>query len=99
MKLWVDDLRPAPDSTWTVARSFGAAVSKLYSAKQRNLRLEAISLDHDLGETSTGYDLLKLVVEYGWWPDVLTFHTSNVVGRENMSQLARRYAPKETEVW
>lgn len=42
MKLWVDDVRPAPDESWTVARTAEEAIR--YLAK---FNFTEISLDHD----------------------------------------------------
>jgi hypothetical protein len=56
--------------------------------------LEAISLDHDLGEGATGYDLAKYMVEQGCWPKRdIYLHSANPVGRWNMYQLLSHYAP------
>ena len=43
MKLWVDDIRNAPDETWTVARTINAAINAL-----KMFEFEEISLDHDI---------------------------------------------------
>lgn len=45
VKLWLDDVRPAPDETWVVARSVEEARDIL------SVRfVEIASLDHDMGE-------------------------------------------------
>jgi len=43
MKLFVDDIRNAPDESWTVARTINAAISFLETFEP-----EVISLDHDI---------------------------------------------------
>lgn len=43
MKLWVDDIRNAPDDTWTVARTVTSAINALVMFEP-----EVISLDHDI---------------------------------------------------
>lgn len=54
MKLWVDDIRPAPDDTWVWARTNDVARSILTIARNsagtevENLMTE-VSLDHDMG--------------------------------------------------
>jgi hypothetical protein len=48
-KLWVDDLRPAPDASWEWIKTAPAAVLYLQACSELDLRLERISLDHDLG--------------------------------------------------
>lgn len=92
-KLFVDDLRNPYGDGWKVARTFEEATQVLL-----NEEVEIVSLDHDLGEdTKTGYDLVKWMVEnLPFWPTVVIIHTSNPVGRDNMSACIKRYAPKCT---
>ncbi len=50
MKLWVDDIRNAPDETWTVARTVGAAIRAIAMFGND---MEVISLDHDISHQVT----------------------------------------------
>ena len=43
MKLWVDDIRPAPDGTWKIARTTKSAIKAISS-----YHFDEISLDHDI---------------------------------------------------
>lgn len=43
MKLWVDDIRQAPDATWQVARTATEAIRAI-----ARYEFEVISLDHDI---------------------------------------------------
>lgn len=43
MKLWVDDIRNAPDDTWTVARTASSAIRAI-----ARFNFDVISLDHDI---------------------------------------------------
>lgn len=43
MKLWIDDVRDAPDDSWTVIRKVEAATALIC-----NFQLDEISLDHDI---------------------------------------------------
>ncbi len=43
MKLWVDDIRNAPDDSWTVARTVTSAISAI-----SRYDFDEISLDHDI---------------------------------------------------
>lgn len=45
MKLFVDDIRNAPDESWTVARTINAAISFIDTFSDK---IEVISLDHDI---------------------------------------------------
>jgi hypothetical protein len=57
VKVWLDDLRPAPDETWTAVTTPSAAIKLLESGE-----VELISFDHDLRYESerelTGHEVL-----------------------------------------
>jgi hypothetical protein len=89
MRIYVDDIREAPEG-WLLADCAGIALHFL-----QNLDVEAISLDHDLGEDSlTGYDIAKKMVELSLWPKDIYCHSANPVGRINILALLQRYAPE-----
>jgi hypothetical protein len=93
LKLFVDDLRNPPTQDWMVARSYGEAVAVLSTAP-----VVEISLDHDLGEDKSGYDVAKWMIESDTWPRIIRVHTANPVGRDNIFQLLEHYAPKGTRI-
>lgn len=88
MKIFLDD-DPIRDSwvdhTWTICRT--AQEVMLLLAQNR---CELLSLDHDLGEKFTGYDLCSWIeaeAAYGSWdlvPAAFEIHSANPVGRKNM---------------
>lgn len=89
--LWVDDLRPVPNEyrdnyevRW--ARDYDEAIIELH-----RFRYDVICLDHDLGEGPTGYDLCKYIIAKHIYCPEYRLHTSNPVGRKNMTELLRRY--------
>lgn len=98
MKLWVDDERPAPDQSWTVARTSAEAISKLFLMGV-TLQVDEISLDHDLGGDDTGFKVLDHLIKYDNWPDVLTIHTSNPPARKRMLAAANAEAPAWVEIF
>lgn len=78
MKVWLDDLWPVPDETWTWAKTPGAAIALLESAE-----VELISFDHDLGfegETElSGYTVLlwiEAVALRGFDPPEMRVHSA-----------------------
>lgn len=86
MKLWVDDIRPAP-SSWFHAKNAKEAITLLETNCVSDL-----SLDHDLGkaEAKTGYDIMLWIEERvhtrpGFKLPEIKFHTSNPPGRKNMT--------------
>ena len=90
-KLWVDDLRPAPDDTWTVARSSDEAVLHLTMRDW-----DVMSLDHDLGGDDTTRAVILWLCEYepDCWPREVRVHTANNVGRTWLVGMIERYQPQ-----
>lgn len=89
--LWVDDLRPVPNNYRTeyeviIARSYDEAIAEL-----GRFRYDVICLDHDLGDGPTGYDLCKYIIAKDIYCKEFRIHTSNPVGRKNMTELLQRY--------
>lgn len=93
MKIWLDDLRPAPEG-WQWCQSVCDASILIRFAEDEGDVIELISLDHDMGDQAyDGGDGIKLM---DWLLDrgtlyPLEFHTANPVGRENMERMYRRY--------
>ena len=91
MKVFLDDLREAPGEDWITFRNFGACVLYLLGKYADNPKLDLeLSLDHDLGEAKTGYDLAclieKWVVVHGIKAPRITVHSANPVGRQNIER-------------
>lgn len=94
MKLWLDDMRPAPPEYDYIAGSVDAAIMMIESAEDLGEPIEVLDLDHDLGENAShGGDGIKLL---DWLVERRTFypiklHTANPVGRANMQRVLDRY--------
>ena len=98
MKIWVDDVRKAPDD-YIWCRSVNEVKEIILMLLQRNLKLqeaiEVIDLDHDSGEYAVyGGDYIKLL---DWLEKfnlgtgiVFRLHSQNPVGRENMEKVIRK---------
>lgn len=93
MKLFLDDIRDAPDGTkvsdfwdtWKVIRTYETMIDHLTRGKN----IEVISLDHDLGAEQTGYDVAKWIEEKvatdcNYFPPMIYVHSANPVGRRNI---------------
>lgn len=96
MKLWVDDLRPAPEG-WVWAKDPAEAISALATGE-----VEEMSLDHDLGGDLTSRPIVlwmcEMDVKYPGqqhWPAVVRVHSMNNVGREWLEGMIARYKPVE----
>jgi hypothetical protein len=81
MKLWIDDIRPAP-SGWTWAKTLDEALSAYLAGA------DEISFDHDLGGDETSLPLAKRIEENAFTgqlkPPVWHVHSANPVGRKNL---------------
>lgn len=95
MKLWLDDVRPVPDSTWTLFHSVKNLVEFLQAVVVEEI--EEISLDHDLGDYADqggdGYYAVLWMAEHNQWPKTFTVHSANEVGARRMLGVADRYGP------
>jgi len=87
MKVWLDDVRPAP-AGWTHVQTAGEAISLLLVGQ-----VTEISLDHDLGEDGNpgcGYDVAVFIeraaAEKTLPPLVWNIHSANPVGILKMRQ-------------
>ena len=99
-KIFVDDVREPPDSSWIIVRNYETARHLIFSFLTPGTpELDAISLDHDLGEEKTGYDLMKDLehhfflrhekmtagrAPFGQSCPEIFFHSANPVGLQNM---------------
>lgn len=84
MKLYVDDIRIAPEG-WVQAWNAKEALQFLKKGNVTHL-----SLDHDLGdpEEPTGYDIMCWIEQWVYVERIplpeIKFHTANPTGRDNM---------------
>lgn len=96
MKIWLDDLRPAPVGfVW--CRSVNEA-KRLIAEQETSQPIECIDCDHDLGDYADdggdGIRLLDWLLERGTLYPV-ALHTMNPVGRDNMRRMLQRHWMKE----
>ena len=101
MKLWVDDIRPAPEG-WYQARSVNVAKEMIIGNYPN---IEIISLDHDSGDyncfSGDYINILKWLeeAEYQYNRKIVTFlihiHSMNPVGVQNMRNIIQRNNWKE----
>lgn len=99
MKLWIDDIRPAPEG-YICAKSVNEAKWKIESAEDvaaifptNKPIIELIDIDHDAGDyVLKGGDYIKLL---DWLEETgrnypIKIHSMNPVGRENMRRIIQR---------
>lgn len=86
MKLWIDDVRPAPAGYTHTATTAAEAIAHLQHAKDEGEPVEHIAFDHDLGEDMGVARDVRPVVRWLWLNDVVpesaSVHTSNPWGRK-----------------
>lgn len=89
-KIWllVDDMRDAMGCDIIARNAKGA---REVIAALRN-KLECIIFDHDLGESESGYDILKWSLENRLCPKMVHLVTSNPVGLKNMENVLRDHS-------
>lgn len=99
MKLWIDDIRDAPDASWTIARSSTEALAIIRGWNDTHFqRIEVISFDHDLGGEDTSRKVMLWLCMSRRWPREIRVHTANPVGRDWLQGTAARYAPPKVLV-
>ena len=98
MKIWVDDVRPAPEG-YVWCRSVDEAERKIiYEEYIHKRRFELIDLDHDAGDyASEGGDYIKLL---DWLEETgrnypIRIHSQNPVGVQNMRRIIEKNGWKE----
>ncbi len=110
MKLFVDDIRNAPDDSWIVARTVTDAIRAI--ARFRD-DISEISLDHDIshqvsvGPTSRPYPCAECFCAVAYYiaidrqgdahtPLSVKIHTANPVGAKEMQQILEDAGVKAT---
>ena len=97
MKLWIDDVRPAPEG-YVWCKSVNEAKFKIVESIQLRFSKPYLDIDHDAGEfISDGGDYIKLLdwcEEMGY--DIsIHIHSMNPGGVQNMRRIIERNGWKE----
>lgn len=88
--LYLDDIRNPSTPNAVVVRTVEEAKEILLTGK-----VDTASLDHDLGTTETGYDLVCWMEENNTWPKIgCKVHSMNPVGRQKMQIAIDRHYKK-----
>ena len=104
MKLWIDDIRPAPEGyVWCKSVNDAKYMISKYSERVigdhiRYDEIEFIDIDHDAGDYAfDGGDYIRLL---DWLEETdrnypIRIHSQNPVGVENMRRIIQRNGWKE----
>ena len=106
-KLWLDDLRPVPDSTWDKVKNYNEFCAYILI----NGIPDVISFDHDLGREhyrdlfegkkkvlleegfieKTGYDCAKWLIKKELPVKEFYCHSANPIGKKNILNLLQNW--------
>lgn len=92
MKLWIDDVRPAPIG-YVWAKTVDCARVKILVAEENKFPIDIIDIDHDAGVfVECGGDYIKLL---DWLEETgrnypIRIHSMNPVGVQNMRAIIQR---------
>lgn len=98
MKLWIDDVRPLPNDSYTLCKSVNEAKKTIERLEAQGTPIELIDIDHDAGDyASDGGDYIRLL---DWLEETerrytIRIHSMNPVGVENMRRIIQKNAWKE----
>ena len=103
MKIWLDDIREAPEGyVWVTSVNDAKELIKLTESKQKHMicddYITLIDCDHDLGQYALdGGDAVKLL---DWLEETgrsypIRIHSQNPVGAQNMRRIIQRNGWKE----
>lgn len=98
IKLWIDDIRPAPEGGYIWIKSVNAAKRYITMASPYGMADIEISIDHDAGDfVSDGGDYIRLL---DWLEETgrsypIRIHSMNTVGVENMRRIIERNGWRE----
>lgn len=103
IKIWVDDIRPAPEGYYLIKTVDDCRYLLLRhmcpTALGVRYAIEEISLDHDAGDyVKYGGDYIKILdymEELGINDISINLHTANPVGRENMRRIIKKNGWRE----
>ena len=97
MKLWIDDVRPAPEGyVWAQSVMMAQAIIKV--EEKEGSKIDLIDIDHDAGDFACdGGDYIKLL---DWLEETgrdypIHIHSMNPVGVENMRRIIQRNGWRE----
>ena len=97
MKLWIDDVRPAPEGYHWIKTVNGATI-QIEAIEERNESIELIDLDHDAGGYAIyGGDYIKVLdwLEKTGRNYPIRIHSQNSVGIQNMRRIIQKNGWKE----
>lgn len=94
MKLWIDDVRPAPEGyRWVKSVNAAKEAIEVFEAFSKLSPIELIDIDHDSGDyAKDGGDYIRLLdwLEQTGRNYPIRIHSMNPVGVANMRRIIQR---------
>jgi hypothetical protein len=93
MKIWLDDIREAPNG-YNRTLSVNETKQLILDCENSDITIDELHLDHDLGDYARdGGDAIELVK---WLAETeryyeIKIHSMNIDGKQNMQALINRY--------
>lgn len=92
MKVILDDRRPMPNGEYNCVQNYEDCIELLRLFK----KVSYISLDYDLGESKTGYDVLVYMAENSIEARHINIHSDHSVGVPKMRAYVQQHFPGVT---
>lgn len=92
MKIWVDDVRPAPEG-YEWCKTTDDAIARIKHLGRCGAHIEVLDIDHDAGDfVEFGGDYIKILdfLEEVMVSIPIRIHSMNPVGVENMRRIIQR---------
>jgi hypothetical protein len=95
IKLFLDDVREPPDSTWELVKTVAEAIALMETGDVTEASLDNdLGLDEEGNELPEGRTFLYWMCEHNCWPtEAITIHSANVVAVKYMLGMLQRYGP------
>lgn len=93
VKIWVDDIREAPDNSYLAIRSVNDCISQIENCEKSGDKIVVIDIDHDAGDYNIyGGDYIRIL---DWLEETnrnypIRIHSMNPVGVENMRRIIHK---------
>lgn len=96
MKIWLDDIRNPPSNDYIWVKNVTDCLAQLVDCNVKNIPIELLSLDNDLGENELEGKRVVDWLEIGYlkntfpMPLKVEIHSNNIVAKEYMEKILHK---------